>query len=347
MSASSISSSFLTTSLLPSIAQAQSQLSSLEVESTTGEYADIGLQLGDQSGYELSLKNQTDLLQTLTTSNALVKTNLTTTQDALNSILTDAQSAASSLTTWTSGSADAGSTLQTLGVNALQSLIATTNTTSNGQYVFGGVNSSVAPMTDYSTAQNTITTAFENYFGFAPTDAAAASVTGAQMQTFLSSTFASQFSGSGWTTNWSSASSVNQTAQIAPGETIDASSNANQAGFQQLTEAYAMLAGFGGTELSSAAQQEVATTATSLVTQGVSSITGTEAGVGALLQRVTDADNSMSSQTTILQTQIGDLDDVDTTTAATKLDALTTQLQTAYELTADIQKLSLAQYLPT
>ena len=347
MSASTISSSFLATALLPSIAQAQSQLSSLEVESTTGQYADIGLQLGDQSGYELSLKNQTDLLQTLTTSNALVKTNLTTTQDALNSILTDAQSAASSLTAWSSGAADAGATLQTLGVNALQSLITTTNTTSNGQYVFGGVNSSVAPMTDYSTAQNTITTAFENYFGFAPTDAAAANVTSAQMQTFLTGTFASLFSGASWTTNWSSASSANQTAQIAPGETIDASSNANQAGFQQLTEAYAMLAGFGGTELSSAAQQEVATTATSLVTQGVSSITGTEAGVGALLTRVTDANTSMSSQTTILQTQIGNLDDVDTTTAATKLNALTTQLQTAYELTAEIQKMGLAQYLPT
>ncbi len=103
MSASSISSSYLATSLLPSIAQAQSQLSSLEVESTTGQYADIGLQLGDQSGYELSLKNQTDLLQTLTTGNALVTTNLTTTQDALNSILTDAQSAASSLMAWSWG----------------------------------------------------------------------------------------------------------------------------------------------------------------------------------------------------------------------------------------------------
>ena len=347
MSASTISSSFLATALLPSIAQAQSQLSSLEVEATTGQYADIGLQLGDQSGAELSLKNQNDLLQTLTTGNALITTNLTTTQDALDSILTDAKSAASSLTTWSSVAADAGSTLQTLGANGLQSLIATTNSTSNGQYVFGGVNSSVAPMTDYATAQNTIATAFENYFGFAPTDAAAASVTAGQMQTFLTGTFSALFSGAGWTTNWSSASSVNQTAQIAPGETIDASSNANQAGFQQLTEAYAMLAGFGGTELSTAAQQEVASTATSLVTQGVSSTTATEAGVGALLQRVTDANTSMSSQMKILQTQIGNLDDVDTTTVATKLNALTTQLQTAYELTAEIQKMGLAQYLPT
>ena len=36
-----------------------------------------------------------------------------------------------------------------------------------------------------------------------------------------------------------------------------------------------------------------------------------------------------------------------TATAATKLNSLSTQLQTAYELTAEIQKLSLAQYLPT
>jgi flagellar hook-associated protein 3 FlgL len=346
MSATFVSTSYLGTALLPTIAQTQSSLANLEVESSTGQYADLGLQLGDQSGYELSLKNQNDLLQTLTTGNSIVTTNLTTAQDALNSVLTEAQDAASSLTAWTSGAANAGETLQNLGVNALQSLIATTNTTSNGQYVFGGVNSSVAPMADYSTAQNTIETAFQNYFGFAPTDAAAADVTASQMQTFLTGTFAALFSGSSWTSNWSSASSANQTAQIAPGETIDVSSNANQAGFQQLTEAYAMLAGFGGSQLSSAAQQAVATTATSLVTQGVSSITATEAGVGASLRRVTDANSSMSSQMTILETQIGNLDNVDTSAVATQLNTLSTQLQTAYELTAQLQKLSLAQYLP-
>jgi flagellar hook-associated protein 3 FlgL len=351
MSASFVSTSYLATALLPSISHTQSQLTSLEVESSTGQYADLGLQLGDQSGYELSLKNQNDLLQTLTSGNNLVTTSLKTSQSALDSIRSSAQSVTQSLTSWSTTEVNAGSTLQSLGANALQSLIATTNTTSNGQYVFAGENSSVAPMSDYfssttSAAKTAIDAAFYAQFGCNPTDAAAANITASQMQSFLTGSFAAQFTGSNWTSNWSSASSVNTSSQIAPGETIDTSTNANQAGFQQLAEGYTMLAEFAGTNLSSAAQQTLASTANSLVTQGLTSTTATEASIGVALNRVTDANSSMSSQMTILQTQIGNLDDVNTTTAATKLTSLSTQLQTAYELTAAIQKLNLAQYLP-
>jgi flagellar hook-associated protein 3 FlgL len=351
MSATFVSTSYLGTALLPTIAQTQSSLTNLEIESSTGQYADLGLQLGDQSGYELSLKNQNDLLQTLTSGNELITTNLTASQDALNSVMTDAQNAVSSLTAWNSAGSAADATLQNLGVNALQSLIAAANTTSGGQYVFGGVNSSVTPMADYfsstpSAAKTAIDSAFQTAFGCLPTDAAASAVTAAQMQSFLSGPFAAQFSGDNWTTNWSSASSTNASAQIAPGETIDTSTNANQPGFQQLAEGYAMLSEFGGSQLSSAAQQTVASTATSLITQGLSSITATEASVGASLQRVTDANTSMSSQMTVLQTTIGNLDDVNAQAVATQLNTLSTQLQTAYELTAQLQKLSLAQYLP-
>ncbi len=350
MTTTFISTHYLATALLPSIAQTQSQLTSLEVEASTGKYANIGLQLGPQSGYELSLKNEDDLMQTLTTSNTLVTTSLNTSQAALNSIRSDAQSVVQSLTSWSQAEVNSGSTLQSLGANALQSLIATTNTTANGQYVFGGVNSSVAPMNDYysstpSAAKTAIDQAFQTYFSFAPTDPAVSTITGPQMQSFLSGPFAAEFTGDNWTTNWSTASSGNTTAQIAPGETIDTSTNANQPGFQQLAEGYAMLSEFAGGQLSAPAQQALATTANSLITQGVTSITATEASVGTTLNRVTSANTSMASQMTILQTEIGNLDNVNTTTAATQLTALSTQLQTAYQLTADIQKLNLAQYL--
>jgi flagellar hook-associated protein 3 FlgL len=255
------------------------------------------------------------------------------------------------LTAWNASGIAADATLQNLGVNALQSLISAANTTSGGQYVFGGVNSSVAPMADYfsstpSAAKTAVDTAFQTAFGCLPTDTAASTITAAQMQEFLGGAFADQFSGSNWSSNWSSASSTNVSSQIAPGETIDASTNANQPGFQQLAEGYAMLSEFGGSQLSSAAQQAVASAATSLINQGVSSITATEASVGASLQRVTDANSSMSSQMTILQTEIGNLDDVNAQSVATQLNTLSTQLQTAYELTAQLQKLNLAQYLP-
>ena len=351
MSASIVSTLSLGQAMLSSVTRAQNQLTQLTAEAGSGEYADLGLQLGGQNGYELSLRNQTNLLQSFTTANELTVTNLKTAQAALDSIRSTAESAVSTLTSVTAGSSSAASTLQDTGTNALQELISDTNTTSNGQYVFGGDNSGVAPMADYfssttSAAKSAIDAAFQSAFGFGPTSASAANISASAMQSFISGPLANLFSGANWTSNWASASSADVTTQIAPGETATTSTDANQPGFQQLAEGYAMLTEFGGSSLSSGAQQTVISAATSLINQGISSLTTTEATLGTAQTSVTNATTSMANQLTILQTQIGNLDNVDSSTVAVQLNALSTQLETAYQLTAQLQKMSLAQYLP-
>jgi flagellar hook-associated protein 3 FlgL len=351
MSSSIVSTLSLGQAMLSSVNRAQGQLAQLTVEASSGEYADLGLQLGDQNGYELSLRNQTNQLQTLTTANNLTVANMQTASAALDDIRTSAQTAIEALTSVTAGSSSAATTLQGTGTNALQSLIAATNTTSNGQYVFGGENSGTAPMADYfssttSAAKSAIDTAFENAFTFPPTSASASTISASDMQSFLSGPYAALFSGSSWTSLWSSASSTDVTTQIAPGESTTTSTDANQPGFQQLAEGYAMLAEFGGSSLSTDTQQAVITAASSLINQGISSITETESSLGTAQTQVTDATTSMSNQLTILQTQIGNLDDVNSSQIATQLNTLQTQLESAYQLTDQLQKLSLAQYLP-
>ena len=75
-----VSTRYLANSLVGPVMQAQSQLTNAMTEMSTGQYADLGLQLGDQSGYELSLKEQVGQLQTLTTGNSVVSTSLSTAQ---------------------------------------------------------------------------------------------------------------------------------------------------------------------------------------------------------------------------------------------------------------------------
>ena len=138
--------------------------------------------------------------------------------------------------TWTP-SGNSGASLQNMGQSALQSLIASANTTSGDQYVFGGINSAVAPMADYystptSAAKTAIDQAFQTTFGVLPTDPAAANISASAMQSFLSGPFAALFQGASWSADWSSASSVNTSAEIAPGQTVTTSTNANQPGFQ-------------------------------------------------------------------------------------------------------------------
>jgi flagellar hook-associated protein 3 FlgL len=107
-----------------------------------------------------------------------------------------------------------------------------------------------------------------------------------------------------------------------------------------------MLSEFGGSALSSDAQQAVATAAASLVSQGADSMINIQAGLGSSQSAVTSANNSMSSQLTILQGQLGNLDNVNPTATAAEISSLTNQVQMAYELTARLQQLNLAQYLP-
>ena len=345
-----VSTQYLANSLVGPVMQAQSQLTNAMTEESTGQYANLGLQLGDQSGYELSLKEQVGLLQTLTSSNSLVSTGLSTAQSALQAIQSSAQTTLSNIAAWTQG-ANSGVSLQNMGQSALQSLTSSTNTTSGDQYVFGGINSSVAPMADYystpnSAAKTAIDQAFQTNFGVLPTDPAAANISASDMQSFLSGPFAALFTGASWSADWSSASSVDTSAEIAPGQTVTTSTNANQAGFQQLAQAYAMLSEFGGSALSSDAQQAVATAASSLVSQGVNSMINLQAELGSTQSAVTNANSSMSSQLTILQDQIGDLDNVNTTATAAQITSLTNQVQMAYELTSRLSQLNLAQYLP-
>jgi flagellar hook-associated protein 3 FlgL len=345
-----VSTNYLANSLVAPVMQAQSSLAAATTEMSTGEYANLGLQLGDQSGYELSLKEQVGQLQTLTTGNSVVSTSLSTAQNALSAIQKSAQTTLNNLAAW-SPVAVSGPSLQSMGQSALQAMISGANTTSGEQYVFGGINSAVAPMANYystpaSAGKTAVDQAFQTTFGVLPTDPAAASISASDIQSFLSGPFAALFQSSSWSANWSSASSVNTSAQISPGQTVTTSTNANQPGFQQLAQAYTMLSEFGGSALSSDAQQAVATAASSLVSKGVNSMINIQAGLGPSQSAVTSANNLMSSQLTILQGQIGSLDNVNPTATAAQISSLTNQIQMAYELTARLQQLNLAQYLP-
>ena len=349
MTVSFVSTPYLSTSLLAAIGKTQAQLTNLGVEATTGEYADLGQQLGSQCGYELSLRNTEGVLQAITNANAVVSGSLSTATTALSSISSKAQSVAQALTAWSPGGAESTGELVDQGNVGLQNLVSLGNASYAGNYVFGGIASQTAPLATFSStssAYQAVAAAFQTNFGCLPTSAAVSTITGAQLQTFLSGTFASLFTGASWTTNWSSASSVDTSSEILPGETVTTSTNANTTGFQQLAQAYTMLSMFGGSSFGAGAQQAVVTSAMSLLSSGMAGIASASTAIGESQSAVTQANSDMSSQMTLVQTQIGGLDNVDQNRVATELSSLTTQLETAYQLTAQLQKLNLAQYLP-
>src|SRR5215471_14305734 len=97
------------------------------------------------------------------------------------------------------------------------------------------------------------------------TSASVSSITGTSMQNFLATQFAALFQGAQWSSNWSSASDQTLTSRISETQTANTSVSANNSAFQQLAQAYTMVADLGAQNLSPLAYQAVVTAAQGLL----------------------------------------------------------------------------------
>ena len=347
-----ISTYSLSTVLQQAILKAQSNLATAQQEVATGTYADIGLQLGATTRQDISLRADSSLMQTISATNNVASTRLSTTQAVLSTLQTTAQDFLNSListTGSTTGTVPALG-LQKTAQSGLQSLISGLNTSLDGQYIFGGINTGTAPITDYyaspsSPNQAAVDTTFFTAFGFSQTSPSVSSITGAQMQSFLNSQFSTLFQGSNWTSDWSAASNTTITSQISESHSASTSISANQSAFQDLAQAYTMVADLGTQNLSADALNAVTATATSLMQKAITGLTSMQVDLGLVQSSISTANNQMSVQVNILTTQINNLESVDPYQAATQVTDLQTQIETAYSLTAQLQKLSLVNYI--
>lgn len=135
------------------------------------------------------------------------------------------------------------------------------------------------------------------------------------------------------------------TSEISQGQTVTTSVSANQSAFQDLAQAYSMVASLNTQNLNSSALNEVVSTATTLMQQGITGLTDLQANMGVVQNDVTTANNQMSVQMNVLTTQINNLENVDTYQVSTQVTSLQTQIETAYSLTSQLQKLSLVNYI--
>ena len=344
-----ISSPSIQASIRQSVLQAQAGLAQAQTEIASGTQSDLGVFLGAEAGKSVSIKNEIDGLQGYTATNGIASTRLDTTATTLTSMVSAAQAISASLVTASStgGSTDA---LQATGQSSLQALLAGLNTSVDGQYAFGGINSGVPPATTYnmtSDAKQSVDAAFSAAFGFSQTSANAATISGSDMTSFLNGSFDSQFSAANWSAKWSQASDTTISSKIAPSQSVTTSVSANATAFRQIAEAYTMLGEFTGSNMSADAKAAVVSKATTLVNSGLAALNDVQTGVGISQAAMTSADTGLSAQTTVLTNQISDMESVDPLALSTRVTALQNQLQASYELTSRLQSLSLTNYITT
>jgi flagellar hook-associated protein 3 FlgL len=348
MKASYVSSHAITQALRYSMLRVQSDLVNAQKESATGRVADVGLALGVATSRTVSLARDMSRLEAISDSNNLVAARLTSTQDALQQIADRADDFRSTLTASVGGNVrdeivkiDAAATMATL-----RSIL---NTSSNGEYLFAGINTDVQPFADFSDpnslARSTFDQSFVTHFGIAPTNPAANNITAAQMEDFLTNVVEPQFFGSTWNPNWSTATDEAITARISLNETAETSVSANISGVRKIAMAAAISMALLGTEINAAAASAIADRSLVLVAEGSAEIADQKARTGLVEQRVAAATERLSMQVDLFERTIQDLEGVDPYEAATRVSALLTQIETSYALTARIQQLSLLRFL--
>jgi flagellar hook-associated protein 3 FlgL len=348
MKATAVSSAAISNAMRYQQMRMQADLVNATKESSTGKVADVGLALGGRTTQAVTFQRDLDRLNGIIDSNALVAARLTSTQDSLGQLSDVAQSFLSALTSAVSG--DSSTTItQTAGASALQQMTGILNTSVNGEYLFAGTNTDVKPIEDFtaagSPAKAAFDAAFTSYFGFPQSDPAAANITAAQMDDFITTKVEPQFLGSGWQTNWSNATDDQITSRISLNETTQTSVSANEQGIRKLAMAAAMVSSLFTGNISQAGQNVIVSRAQKLVGESIGGIVQVQSQAGLAQKRLSDASDRMKTQVDLFEKHILDLEGVDPAQAATRVADLTQHIETSFALTARLQQLSLLNYL--
>ena len=348
MKSSFISSSAIQNAMRLTIRQGQNQMTKATMEATTGVYADIGVSLGGNAARSVDFTRETDRIASIKSSNSLVAARMESSQLGLSKMKDVGDGLVSKLTAL-QGSHDPGSITVAIqsATSALSTMMDTANTMVNGEYLFSGINTDVQPLTDMTaTTSAAIVTELNTYatgLGKAVSD-----LTGAEMETFITSTVEPMFSEANWTdatTGWSQASSQNMTSRISNSEVIESSTNANSEGMRYFALASVMTSALLGQNLSADAMSKVSSKAISYTTKATTGLVTQASQLGLSQERVKKSNDALDAQSNIIKNKLVDLQGVDPYEASTLVKTLETQLETAYTIVSKIQQLSLVNYL--
>ncbi len=332
-----------------SILRAQERLLNAQTEVSSGRHADIGLKLGHNISETVSLRSEVLQMEQVMDTNNTVNTRLEMTQASLNNIVEGAQEFIDSLLA--SRSSPTGPEfIKQLGEARLSSLVDVLNSNVDGTHIFSGVNSNVKALESYETAppsaaKTAIDAAFLAEFGFDQTNAAVSGITPAQLDTFLTGAYATEFDPAAWTANWSNAADEPISNRISLSETIDTSISANEEAFRQLANAFTAAIDLGSEGMNTTTFQSLVDTLVSQTSEAIQKVSVLQAQVGIVEQRVSDANERLDLQVDVFQLRISEMEDVDAYEASTRLTTILNEIEISYSLTARIQRLSILNYL--
>ena len=331
------------------VTRLQAQLTQAQQEASSGQIADIGLAKGLQTAQVLNFGYQQSQMQAIMDSNQVTTSRLDTTNQALDQILNIAKDFQTQLTSIKASSTDPA-VLVTEAKASMQSLMSALSTSFAGEYVFSGIKGDTQPVPDFpgtppGAGKTAIDSAFLAAFGFNQSSASVNTITDTQMTNFLTSTYSGLFDNTGWPTNFFQGSSTQLSSRIDAKTSIASSVTANDPAIRNIMQALTMVSELGGENLNQSAFTAVINKAITMTGTAQTGLTSMQTQIGIMQSRTKDATTDLLTQKNLLAKSETDSTGVDQYEVATRVNQLTTQLQTSYSLTSRMQQLSLLQYL--
>lgn len=329
-----------------SMSALQKELVEAQHEATTGLPSDVGIKLGRQNERRVSLELDIERLGSIVDTNSLSRARLEATLSASSAVSDIGQNLLSALTT-SIGQSSTGSVAAAAGKSALSSITSLLNTTLNGEFIFGGINTSSEPIRDFEDggAQAALDTAFLTHFGFSKTDPAAVSISKPAMEGFLNTVVTAFFQEPDWSANFSDAANETINSRISLSETTTASFSANEQAFRDAVFAAVIVAEFLEGPLGSGARDAVVEKSIGLVANSTSGIASLQGQAGFYANRIEQTSERLTTLIDEFTKQADEIAAVDPYEAATRLNSLLTQIETSYTLTGRLQQLSLMRFI--
>ncbi len=327
-------------------ARMQTDLTRLQTEAVTGRLADAGLTIGGQSEQLVSFKSGIADIDRLKDTNAVVLSRLEMTQLSLGDLGTVADDLVRTIGL-SLGDESQRSVVATGAADALAQIETALNVQLDGAHIFGGINSGEAPFAghDGGAGEAAFDTAFSTFFGFAKTDAAAASITAADMTTFLETVLAPDIMGAGWAANYSTATSEVINARIGPDTVTEASVSADEEPFRRLALAAVVAREMHSDTFGAVGRQAAAEFALANARRASGELAELAGETGLIEARVARQNEALTSRRDVLTGLVNNLEAVDPYEASTRLNTLLTQIEASYAATARIQQMSLLRFL--
>ncbi|WP_057466031.1 flagellin [Pseudovibrio sp. POLY-S9] len=339
----------------------RARLDKAVIENASKKHADFGLTLGAQTGMTTSFRSEYSQMVSQLNTNKQLITRLEVMDTALDNVEKSGTDFRSNLIALQK---DAGTlkTASDLAYTELGKLTNALNSNVGGVYVFGGINTGSAPVTEFKTnpsdpasdqPEDKIIAAFNTFFS--PTTytdevgvksiPASGHPTGKDWDGFLESSNFKNIFDATWAPDWTSATVEKMQTTISPGVTTDGSETANSETFQELAKGYAMIAVFGKLDIQKGAEELIFDRAINHLNVGVGKTIDMSANNGAIKANVTRTNTDIEAKRDVLNLRIIDLENVDENRAAVELSQAQTQLEATYSITAKIKDLNIMKYL--